>query len=145
MGKGFKLTRSEDALTVTIEGDVRNPEPTHAIIKFPGGVVEVARCSDGSYWAHLSRDPHAEYADEFEVVASRVEYGYPEALFHGVGTIPAQDRVDKLAVCIARKTAPKREVAECFDNCPPGHCACHDGDARTVNRTHTAGAAGEEG
>lgn len=134
MAKGFKLTRSEDALTVTIEGDVRNPEPTHAIIKFPGGVVEVARCSDGSYWAHLSRDQHAENADDFAVVASRVEYGYPEALFHGVGTIPAQDRVDKLAVCIARKPATAREAPVCLSDCPPGHCACDDGYARTVKR-----------
>ncbi len=37
----------------------------------------------------------------------------------------------------------KSAKAECFDDCPPGHCACHDGEARTVNRTHTADAAGE--
>lgn len=35
------------------------------------------------------------------------------------------------------------ERLDCADDCPPGHCACHDGDARTVNRTHTADAAGE--
>lgn len=37
----------------------------------------------------------------------------------------------------------KARDSECFDDCPPGHCACHDGDARTVNRTHSADAARE--
>lgn len=39
--------------------------------------------------------------------------------------------------------AAKAQVTLCLSDCPPGHCACHDGDARTVKRTHTADAAGE--
>jgi len=28
-------------------------ESSQHIIEFPGGAVEVARCEDGSYWAHI--------------------------------------------------------------------------------------------
>ena len=49
-----KVVHSGDAVQITFEGDRRRPEPSTAIIKFPGGHVEVTRCSDGSYWAHVA-------------------------------------------------------------------------------------------
>ena len=45
-----KVTHSDDAVQITFNGDKRNPEPSTAVVKFPGGYVEVSRCSDGTYW-----------------------------------------------------------------------------------------------
>lgn len=72
----FKITHSDDAATIIIRGDKRNPEPSTAIIKFPGGHVEVARCSDGTYWAHVRRDVQPQDEDQStlgEVVGSRID------------------------------------------------------------------------
>jgi hypothetical protein len=53
-----KVVHSDDGCTIVIDGDRRDPEPAYAIIRFPGGHVEVTRCSDGrGYWAHLSINP----------------------------------------------------------------------------------------
>ena len=49
-----KVTHSQDAVQITFNGDIRDPEPSTGVIKFPGGHVEVARCSDGTYWAHIA-------------------------------------------------------------------------------------------
>lgn len=49
-----KVTHSLDAVQITFDGDRRNPEPATGVIKFPGGHVEVSRCSDGTYWAHVA-------------------------------------------------------------------------------------------
>jgi hypothetical protein len=48
-----KVYHDGDAVTILFEGKKSSPEPSTGIIKFPGGHVEVSRCSDGSYWAHL--------------------------------------------------------------------------------------------
>ena len=48
-----KVVHSEDTVMVEFKGDKRNPEPSMAVIKFPGGHVEVSRTSDGKYWAHV--------------------------------------------------------------------------------------------
>lgn len=45
-GKGPKKTK--------LLGDKsKKIESTTHIIEFPGGAVEVSRCEDGSYWAHI--------------------------------------------------------------------------------------------
>lgn len=49
-----KVTHSSDAVQITFDGDRQNPEPSTGVIKFPGGHVEVSRCSDGTYWAHVA-------------------------------------------------------------------------------------------
>ena len=76
-----KVTHSEDACMITFKGNNKNPEPSTGIIKFPGGHVEVSRCSDGTYWAHIVADKAA------NIVNSRVEYnnnliGIPEIKQH---------------------------------------------------------------
>lgn len=39
---------------ITLLGDkTKKPEPAQHIIEFPGGAIEVSRCTDGSYWAHI--------------------------------------------------------------------------------------------
>lgn len=103
MAKGHQIVRSEDATTVVIRGDVRNPEPTHAIIAFPGGTVEVARCSDGTYWAHLALLPRGAIGDEsFAVLASRVDYNHEGWGEHGIPEIPSAHLVEKLSLRIGR-------------------------------------------
>lgn len=39
---------------IVLRGDKHNPEPETVTIAFPGGEVNVTRCTDGSYWAHLT-------------------------------------------------------------------------------------------
>lgn len=84
-----KVTHSTNACTIIFEGDPASPEPEHGIIKFPGGHVEVARTSDGSYWCHLRRDSDA---DAFEVVGSRIDYD------HGIPSIGVPD-IDEDHLC----------------------------------------------
>ncbi len=49
-----KVVHSDDAVHVFFKGDRRNPEPSTGVIEFPGGHVEVSRCTDGTYWAHIA-------------------------------------------------------------------------------------------
>lgn len=62
-----RVIHSDDACTIIFNGDPSSPEPHHGIIKFPGGVVEVARCSDGTYWAHIAR------FEESTVIGGRID------------------------------------------------------------------------
>ena len=48
------VIHSTDAVQITFDGDRLRPEPSCGVIKFPGGHVEVSRCSDGTYWAHVA-------------------------------------------------------------------------------------------
>jgi hypothetical protein len=90
-----KVTHSDDAVQITFNGDRRNPEPGTAVIKFPGGHVEVSRCTDGSYWAHV------EVVDPANTIASRIDYVAEASREHGIPDIPAQEHIKKLAVRIA--------------------------------------------
>jgi hypothetical protein len=45
------------AKTIHLYGDKKTKtEPAQHIITFPGGSVEVSRCDDGTYWAHIARN-----------------------------------------------------------------------------------------
>lgn len=90
-----QVDHSEDAVTITFNGDVRRPEPAMGAIKFPGGLVEVARASDGSYWAHVRVD------DPRNIVSSRIDYDRTGWLEQGIPPIPMADRVQHLAVRVA--------------------------------------------
>ncbi len=93
MAKRFKIVHSEDAMTVLVEGDRRNPEPSTVVVKFPGGNVEIARCTDDTYWAHL------QVVDGSNIVASRIDYQHGAAV--SVADLPDGDRAQKLALRIA--------------------------------------------
>jgi hypothetical protein len=93
MAKQFRTVRSDDALTVLVDGDRRNPEPSTLIVKFPGGHIELARCSDGTYWAHV------EAVAAETVVGSRVDYERGASI--SVRELPEADRVKKLSVRLA--------------------------------------------
>ena len=93
MTKRFKVVNSEDALTVLIEGDRRNPEPSTVVVKFPGGHIEVARCSDDTYWAHIQA------VDCSNIVAGRIDYRHGAS--RSVTDLPEAALVQKLAIRVA--------------------------------------------
>ena len=95
----LKVTHSADACCIHIKGDKRNPEPTTAVIKFPGGNVEVSRASDGTYWAHLTVSNGESEQGEGATVGSRVEYKY-EKREHDILPVPDVDHVRKVALRI---------------------------------------------
>ena len=83
----------ETPVQITFHGDKRNPEPSTAVIQFPGGHVEVSRSSDGSYWAHV------EVVDPSNTLASRIDYSH-EARDLGIPPIPGQQFIKHMAVQI---------------------------------------------
>ncbi|OEE38310.1 hypothetical protein A1QO_02715 [Vibrio genomosp. F10 str. ZF-129] len=95
-----KVHHSEDACHIIIKGDKRNPEPTLHVIQFPGGAVEVSRCSDGSYYTHVHVNESA------KIIDSRVDYPFEIARQRedqGLKSIPKIDcfeSIQKIAVKI---------------------------------------------
>lgn len=92
-----KIVHSDDACCVLIEGDKRRPEPSTAVIKFPGGHIEVSRCSDGSYWVHLA------VVDHKNIVDSRVDYAHGGQ--RSVRDLPEADLVNKVALRVSNAVA----------------------------------------
>jgi len=84
-----KVVHSSDAVCVIFEGNKANPEPVTGVIKFPGGHVEVSRCSDGSYWAHV------EVFHPENIGAGRIDYS---DRVKAVETLPDANKIKKLAV-----------------------------------------------
>lgn len=104
MKKQHRIVRSEDATTVIIGGDRRNPEPSHLIVKLPGGVVEIARASDGSYWMHAQRlvqtcEETNEQAGA--IIGSRVDWSPEVAARRSIPELPEQSEIRGLSVRIA--------------------------------------------
>lgn len=91
-----QVTHSVDAVQITFRGDKRQPEPSTAVIQFPGGHVEVSRCSDGTYWAHIT------VVAPQNTVASRVDYDYEgySAGLSGLG-LPQPEHIQHVAIRIA--------------------------------------------
>jgi len=92
-----QVTHSTDAVQITFNGDKRHPEPSTAVIKFPGGHVEVSRASDGTYWAHV------EVVDPANTRESRVDYDHAGYVQSGgsIPPIPLQEHVKHMAVRVA--------------------------------------------
>ena len=89
--KKLKVTYAEQATMIHIEGDPSNPEPIHHIVKFPGGEVEIARCSDNqTYWAHIV--PH----DDADIIDSRLMWT-PET-GHSIKEIKDEQNLKQVAV-----------------------------------------------
>jgi len=88
------IVHSQDACTLIFKGDKSNAEPSMGAIKFPGGYVEVSRCSDGSYYAHIVAD------NSKEIIDSRIDYNHEASLEHGIPNIPDMDKVKKLSIKI---------------------------------------------
>lgn len=91
-----KVTHSDDAVQITFNGDKKSPEPGTAVIKFPGGHVEVSRCCNGEYWAHI------DIVSPQNITASRLDYSNDawQAL-QNIPDIPRADEIRHIAVKIA--------------------------------------------
>jgi hypothetical protein len=89
-----KVTHSEDAVQITFDGDRNRPEPATAVIKFPGGHVEVTRCSDGTYWAHT------EVTEPANVIEGRIDHTVNSPIW--VADLPNAETVKKIAIRVAR-------------------------------------------
>ncbi|MFM2668555.1 hypothetical protein AAFX24_27830 [Vibrio mediterranei] len=95
-----KVHHSQDACHIIIKGDKRNPEPTLHVIQFPGGQIEVSRCSDNTYYAHVHINESA------NIVDSRIDYPFELARQRedqGLKSIPEIDNfesIQKIAIKI---------------------------------------------
>lgn len=90
------VVHSGDACTIIFAGDPRRPEPSTGVVKFPGGHMEVSRCSDGTYWAHLA------VVDSANVIGSRLDF--QNAAEHGIRSVldvPHGEHVRHIALRIA--------------------------------------------
>lgn len=76
-----KVVHSSDGVEIIFRGDKSNPEPSIGVITFPGGHVEVSRCSDGSYYAHLA------VVDSANIVASR--FDFQDSVQNGIPAVTA--------------------------------------------------------
>lgn len=90
-----KVIHSDDAVMIKFEGNPKNPEPTTAVIEFPSGHVEVSRCSDGSYWAHIV------VVDNKNIIDSRIDYEYNADEYNSVSDLPRGNEVKKIAIRIS--------------------------------------------
>jgi hypothetical protein len=90
-----EVVHSTDAVTVIFNGDKRRPEPSTAIIKFPGGHVEVSRCTDGTYWAHLS------VVDSANIEDSRIDHCRAVEGLRNVLEFPHADAIRNLALRVS--------------------------------------------
>lgn len=98
----FKVTHSEDACCIDIRGDIRNPEPSTAVVRFPGGHIEVSRHSDGSYWVHFGRNARLSDPDDVpgRIVDSRVDFVHAAGL--QVEALQGAQDIEHFAVRVAR-------------------------------------------
>lgn len=53
-----------NALGVKLLGNPQKPEPDSFRVEFPGGVVDLERCVDGSYWVHIIASGKARIVDQ---------------------------------------------------------------------------------
>jgi hypothetical protein len=80
-------------------GDPATPESAEHIIEFPGGAIQVARTSDGEYWAHIIVNRGFDGADgggresaRGEVVDARIDSAV------GVRDVPNTGTLTQIAV-----------------------------------------------
>lgn len=125
--KAYQLGRAPKRIDLL--GDkTKRPESAEHIITFPGGAIELARTSDGDYWAHviINADADCHLEDQFhsargEVVASRVDFGLDDIRSTGVRALAVPEGcslagVRQIAVLVrslrpagARAVAPKAD------------------------------------
>ena len=87
-----KVTHSQDAVQITFKGDIRDPEPSTGVIKFPGGHVEVSRCIDGTYWAHIVTVSGA------NIMEGRIDR---EGRVNAVASMEDADKINHIAIRVA--------------------------------------------
>lgn len=89
-----RVVHSTDAVTIIFNGDKKFPEPSTGVIKFPGGHVEVSRCSDGTYWAHIN------VVDGVNIVDGRIDR---RGVGCAVSDIPDHETIDHIAIRVCNE------------------------------------------
>jgi len=80
-----KVVHSEQACHVILEGDKSHPEPVTVVVQFPGGQVEVSRCSNNKdYWMHFHLDEGTTVVDSRQAYAHKT---YTKRLSSGLNPI----------------------------------------------------------
>lgn len=73
---GTDVNRAKIGGTTTLFGDPNiKPEKPYTIITFPGGDVEIARCTDGTYWVHVAVRPDDITGEDAKIVRARIDSG----------------------------------------------------------------------
>ena len=76
---------------IELLGDPAQPEPTHVLIKFPGGEVDVTRTEGDDYWVHVTVNrPGSGQHVEGETVTARITDGRVDAHDKHAGEILAE-------------------------------------------------------
>jgi hypothetical protein len=71
----------EKSMGVELEGNPNKPEPESFRVEFPGGIVDIERCEDGSYWVHtIINNP--DHYKQFDPEGDRVPAHVAEARLH---------------------------------------------------------------
>lgn len=104
--KSYQAGENKTPAHIELLGDkTKRPEPAQHIIEFPGGAIELSRCSDGNYWAHIIvnkgqaiDDCDGLYRCRAEIVGSRIDYEYPAD--PGIVPIADQSQVQQIAILI---------------------------------------------
>lgn len=53
-GSHLKIEQmGEKAMGIKLFGNPRKPEPESFRVHFPGGIIDLERCEDNSYWVHV--------------------------------------------------------------------------------------------
>jgi hypothetical protein len=97
---------------IKLRGDkTRKTESAQHIIEFPGGAIEVSRCENGDYWAHIivNRDPPIDDTEGLksataEIVDGRMDYLYPHS---PVERIPNAANLTQIAIRICPLASAK--------------------------------------
>lgn len=97
MARMKNIVHSQDACTMIFEGNKSTPEPSSGIIKFPGGSVEVTRCTDQTYWVHISINENATPCD------SRIDFNHDAYKRHGIIDVPDAENIQHLAIRVIDK------------------------------------------
>lgn len=93
MARLKNIVHSQDACTMIFEGNPKKPEPVTGIIKFPGGDVEVTRCSNNKdYWVHVSVE------NVGNVIGSRLDH---TDNLSSVPELPDHDTLKHFAILIS--------------------------------------------
>ena len=51
----------------------QEPEPEEFYVHFPGGQIGIARCSDNTYWAHITTDDTAPSGENIQQQSNMVD------------------------------------------------------------------------
>lgn len=100
--KVYTAGKTKTPARIRLLGDKKKQiESAQHVIEFPGGAIEVSRCSDGTYWAHIivnrkfaQADCEGMMSSLGEIVGGRIDHD------NGVAQIPNLKNITQIALLI---------------------------------------------